>query len=493
MRRVLVAVVFVSVITGGVTGYMIRSVTNSEPTIRLRSPIAAHERRVAGYSAEDRKVLDSHIRTALDGLEDSGDPLVIALALNAYTFDHFKRVSFATGISGVDLLERGEAVCGGMAITIAEMLHASDITNRLTYLVGGGVAHSMVEARLTGDERVLLDPYHGIAYLDSKVKHRPLSLEQVMSAVAAGRRDIVAVYDGHRADGNIFAAYVPLGNQVREMTDYSLLSFEQAHGAGVSHAGYVHRVVLDLEPGMTLGSTEWKPDSKWPRPWTELSTLKGQDGEYISWAYQLGDNLSMGYRVRHTYRLSSLVAGNDYELAIHFAAAYAIPEISETPLLNIHRVDDRANGSHIDIGIVSPDLKAFEPHVVLFTFTARHDVELFLAELSGIGTISAIGLQLKAARRKSSLRSSKALIRWSGRSTVISSMAPRSHLVSASSKITAVGLFKRSENRIGVVPHLSTRHCSYAARRVSVSRRALQSKVKNCALHPDYLCITQAR
>lgn len=398
MRRVLVAAVLASVVTGGVTGYIIRSVSNSEPTIRPRSPVTAHERRVAGYSAEDREVLDSHIRTALDGLEDSGDPLVIALALNAYTFDHFKRVSFATGISGVDLLERGEAVCGGMAITIAEMLHASGITNRLAYLVGGGVAHSMVEARLTGDERVLLDPYHGLAYLDSTVTRGPLSLEQVTSAVAAGRKDIVAVYDGHRTDGNIFAAYVPLGHQVRDMADYSLLSFEQAHGAGVSHAGYVHRVVLDLEPGMTLGSTEWKPDSKWPRPWTELSTLTGQDGEYISWAYQLGDNLSMGYRVRHTYRLSSLVAGNDYELAIHFAAAYAIPEISETPLLNIHRVDDRASGAHIDLGIVSPDLKVFDPHIARFTFTARHDVELFLAELSGIGTISAIGLQLKAAR-----------------------------------------------------------------------------------------------
>lgn len=380
---------------GCVGAYMIAPVHVDEPTIRpAREPQPAHVQRVADYSPEDREFLDSHIRAALEGHASQRDPQIISLLMNAYIFDHFTRKPYASGSSGVDLLRKGEAVCGGMVITLAEMLHAQKINCRLAYLVGGDVAHSMLEVQLPNDQNLLLDPYHGVAYLDQREDMRPMSLIQVRLAVADGRTDIAMVYNGNRTGNDVLSWYVPHGQQDRPMSDYELASFIRAHGAGLAHGGYVHRVVIELEPGTIHGSIGWTPGGEWPRPWTQIAVLQDENDQYISWAHQLGDNLSMGYRIRHTYRMHDLVPGQKYDLEVHFASAYTNPTISKTAVLNIHRAGDRKSGAHYDLGIVSPNLDAFEPHIIRHTFTARSEEETLLAELSGIGTICAISLQV---------------------------------------------------------------------------------------------------
>jgi hypothetical protein len=55
--------------------------------------------------------------------------------------------------------------------------------------------------------------------------------------------------------------------------------------------------------------------------WTKLSLWRLSSGEYLSWAYILGQS-SLGYLVEHAYSLERLDIGTSYTLRIKIANAY---------------------------------------------------------------------------------------------------------------------------------------------------------------------------
>lgn len=295
-----------------------------------------------------RKILREHLSTALAGLEPETSEFARAAALNAYLHLTLVRTNGATASNSVDVLRSGQAVCGGMALTLKDLLNEAGIRAEYAFTIGGHVAHSMVEAFFSDGLRGLFDPYHGVAYFD-RVRENPVSIVELRDYIANGTHPVMYVRRSAAAEPPFTLDSVYSEKDMDSRIDYDFEDlFTNIDGLGVANSGFLSHVNITLAPGEHVGNPAWtEPTDTEPRPWTNLSMWTRKEGGRLSWAYLLG-TISMGYLVHHVYTLSGLEKGKQYRLLIKVANAYMTRDSkAPAPALTLHPIQPFGHSKYV--------------------------------------------------------------------------------------------------------------------------------------------------
>jgi len=343
-------------------------------------------------------LLDQHVQTALTGLKASASDYDKAAALNAYIHLKIQRTSGATASNADEVLEAGEAVCGGMAMALIEMLRAVGLPAEYAYTYGGSVAHSMVEVCFDDMVFGLFDPYHGVAYY-SREKGRPLSIFDLEHEAPVDPAPIFYVRRAADLDKPLSRtnAYSDVDEDDRDDFDYPNI-FTKSNGAGRANSGFVNFVNIVLEPDDILGDPAWLlPDSRSPKPWSLLASWQYPSGRYLSWAYLMGQT-SLGYRIEHIYTLNNLVPGKLYRLKLWVAAAYSNKNGANiAPSLTLHMAsrDSKSFRRPLDQRGYPDD--SFKPQIASFAFYASGEGVTIIGSATGELVFQAIKLETDEA------------------------------------------------------------------------------------------------
>ncbi len=294
------------------------------------------------------KIVRTHISKALSGLPKSASDFEKAAAINAYIFLYLKRTNGATANSATEVLESGQAVCGGMTMAMREMLKYSKISSKYAFTFGGLAAHSMVEAKFSDGSSGLFDPYHGLLYFDAK-KQVPVSLLKLEKFIAKNDTPIQYLDRSLDISSPLIFKDIYSETPMTEIVDFDFPEiFTKADGIGIANSGFVSFVNIDLKPGQSVGNKDWaEPTDTEPKPWSALSVWERGEGDRLSWAYILGQ-INVGYIIQHTYTLTGLVPGQRYELLLKIANAY--PNKNKDNLaLTMHPVYPFGRSKYIDL------------------------------------------------------------------------------------------------------------------------------------------------
>mgnify|MGYP003676134948 CR=1 FL=1 len=339
-------------------------------------------------------ILDQHVKAALAGLKATASDYDKAAALNAYIHLKIQRASGATANSAEEVLDAGQAVCGGMAMALIEMLRAIGLGAEYAYTYGGAVAHSMVEVGFNDTDFGLFDPYHGVAYY-SREEGRPLSIFDLEHCAPVDPAPIFYVRRSADPDKPLSRAnaYSDTDEDNRGDFDYPDI-FSKADGAGRANSGFVNFVNLAMEPGDILGDPAWLfPDSRSPKPWSLLASWQYPSGRYLSWAYLMGQT-SLGYRIEHIYTLSKLVPGKLYRLKLWIAAAYSNKNGADiAPSLTLHLAETDAKSFRMPLDQRGFPDESFKPQIANFEFFASSKTVTIIGSATGELVFQAIKLE----------------------------------------------------------------------------------------------------
>ncbi len=319
-------------------------------------------------------------------------------AINAYLFQYLVRKERSGDTRAVDILRGRGAVCGGMVLTMAEMLYAAGYKSKYAYLVGGKAAHSMLEVAYPNGMKHLFDPYHGVLYFHPGTQ-RPVSLQGIETYIQSKKSPAMYAQRGNFLSPTVVQPIASLAKGYTS-TPHRLLGgysfpgiFTQARASGVANSGVATTIDIGLTPGQTIGATTWVPTPREPNPWTRLSLWRDTPTTYLSWAYVLG-NSSLGYKVQHELKMTRLRSGTNYTLEYFVVNAY--PGNTDTTELSM-RLEGK-NGNSTTLLETSVSKKGYgrdgnvTPQVITFSFTATGNQMNF--RLSGTGDFVMMGIRL---------------------------------------------------------------------------------------------------
>ncbi|HSI64111.1 MAG TPA: hypothetical protein VLE43_13370 [Candidatus Saccharimonadia bacterium] len=185
-----------------------------------------------------------------------------------------------------------------------------------------------------------MDPYFGVIYLETSTG-APVSPAKV--AHSENVRAHHAIHK-HAADASAIRPFVSLKESFSPDAPSSSPAyhypelFTQADGVHEANSGIHDFISIPLQPGVPLGRADWQPSNAEPVPWTALQNWKRPSGQWLSWAFTLGE-MSMGNNVAHSYSLSQLIPGQNYSLTLHIAVAGKTRSSSiSDPALSIQQV-----------------------------------------------------------------------------------------------------------------------------------------------------------
>lgn len=353
------------------------------------------EKRYEHYLPEQRAIIKDHVDAALSNLPENASEYEIAATLNAYIYRTLQRRPNATG-GGVVVLTTGGAICGGMVATLAEMLYSIDIRSRYAFTVGGSVAHSMVEVYFSDGQRGLFDPYHGIAYFDLNTS-QPVSITDIDKYLIKDKLPILYAKKNTQNDissGLFSGLYSEKPDNKR--ADYSFFNiFEGSDNKGIANSGFTTTIRVDLSPGTVIGSANWVETDTEPKPWTRISRWQRSPGEYLSWAYQLGQ-ISLGYLVEHAYVLNDLKPGYRYTLRLLIANAYtAVNSLVDKPAITLQPISPYSDPKYIYLESRGYSNKNYQPQVVEMSFEAQREEVVVIGQ--GVGQFILQNISLHSA------------------------------------------------------------------------------------------------
>jgi Transglutaminase-like superfamily len=338
--------------------------------------------------------LDHHVQAALCGLSAKASAYDKVAALNAYIHLTIKRTSGATASNSEEVFDAGEAVCGGMAMALIDMVRSIGMDAEYAYTYGGAVAHSMVEVAFGDSVYGLFDPYHGLAYY-SHEEGRPLSIFDLEHNPRVDPPPIAYVRQSVEPGTPLTRANAYSDTDEDDRGDFSYPDiFAKADGAGRANSGFVSFVNVQLESGDILGDPAWLfPDSRSPKPWSLLASWQYPSGRYLSWAYLLGQT-SLGYRIEHIYTMRNLVPGKLYRLKLWIAAAYSNKNgVGIAPSLTLHLTENKAKSFRMSLSERGYPDEAFKPQVASFAFYAAREMLTIIGSATGELALQAIKLE----------------------------------------------------------------------------------------------------
>jgi hypothetical protein len=208
-----------------------------------------------------------------------------------------------------------------MVASLAEMLYSIGIKSRYAFAVGGRKAHSMLQVYFSNNKEGLFDPFNGVIYID-RSNGTPISLSTVFNYLTKGSTAVLyARRKIEDPDGPVLSSQYALSPD-SDRPDYAFPGiFTEAKALGLANSGFSTTIQIVLSPHSMVGPANWVRSTDEPKPWTKLSLWRLSSGEYLSWAYILGQS-SLGYLVEHAYSLERLDIGTSYTLRIKIANAY---------------------------------------------------------------------------------------------------------------------------------------------------------------------------
>jgi hypothetical protein len=365
----------------------------------LSAPLQTWEVDWASYTKTQKQYIESKVAIALSALPPGASDFYKAAALTSFVYQWVHRNGNLNTHNGYEVLTQRGAVCGGMAVTLAEMLMVAGIPSRHYFELGGlNPAHSMLEAHFRDGTSGILDPYYGVVYYDMKLG-RPVGVADLNHYLASGA---LCSYMCKRGDflenpakdppiqpmRTFLGTYTPtIGNA---LTFYSYPGvFTNSLQHHLAYDGLPVTVSVPLKPGSVLGQTSWQPSARAPRPWSSLGAATLDDGEFLSWAYVLG--FSGGSQVEHNYLLSGLSAGKHYRLSLTVANAGTLPGLPSTPSLALQ------GAGQLEITALRRGFwqkgEPYQPQVVTLTFTATGKTATIHASAMGALVLAGIGLK----------------------------------------------------------------------------------------------------
>lgn len=363
-------------------------------------PTQDFEIRVANYKPAELEFLFEHIDLALSKLPEDASEFEKVAAINDYLYQYLLVEVNATGDNAIDVLSQEHAICGGVILTMSEMLYAIGVKSKYAYIYGGLGAHSMVEVFFSDGTRGLFDPTYGLLYYNPTT-HQPISIFDIFENVELSRHAYYTTHPKQNINGqitplsDIFTAYADkdiIGGRIfsgSPMDPYAI--FSAAEGGGVANEGVANFIEVELHPGTLLGEKEWTPDGEWPLPWGKLAAWQREDGTYLSWAYQMGQTL--GYDIKHVYTLTNLEPGKTYTLRHYLARAYpAVNSDLPGPTITIQQIHPFGFTRYKNLDYIDIPFDAFEAYSSDLVFKAADDQMTFVFDVSGTVIITAIEL-----------------------------------------------------------------------------------------------------
>lgn len=332
-----------------------------------------------------RKILRDHLTRALAKLKPTASEFDRAAALNAYLHLTLVRTNGATAASSAQVLQSGQAVCGGMSLTLKDLLTEAGIRAEYAFTIGGHVAHSMVEAFFSDGLRGLFDPYHGVAYFDRNLGN-PVSIVELRGYLGSGENPVMYVRRSAPVEPPFTLKSVYSETDMDNRIDYDFEDlFTNIDGLGVANSGFLSHVNIALTPGECVGNPGWKaPTEAEPRPWSRLSTWTRKEGGRLSWAYLLG-TISMGYLVHHVYTLTGLERGKQYKLLLKVSNAYMPKDAkAPAPALTLHPILPFGQSKYVTLETRGYNPKHdYSPQRVGITLRAAKDTMIISAFATG--------------------------------------------------------------------------------------------------------------
>ncbi len=357
------------------------------------------------YSIKERAVVDKAAKHAISRLKDDSDEFMVAAAINQYVYSYFTKKNWAGGNSAYEALTSAQGNCGGMTLSLAEMLHSRGIASRLAYGIGGEPAHSMVEATFSNGKSGLFDPYNGTLYVE-KGSLEPVSIFDIKKKMRAGQVD--TYFSIRTKDDNGKAIPMAAFEDVYSLDDKEdpakrgLYYAERILGyktLGVQNSGALDVIDINLKPGELIGHKEFSATAAEPKPWLKLGTheYKNEDGsiDHLSWAYMLGYT-GTGYRIQHMCYLNELEAGKTYKLTLYVVNGYRSPwehTIKGDPaVITLKQVMPCGDSVAFPIANRVVDYHHFTPQIISTTCKATSEQACILVH--GSGNITLCGIEL---------------------------------------------------------------------------------------------------
>jgi hypothetical protein len=295
---------------------------------------------LASYSEKDRAVIQENADAAVSGLPANASRFDRVAAVTSYVHQLLDMKPSEDG-HAIDVIAKGGSNCGGFAVCAGELLAVLGVESDFVFLRGGTFGgHTMLQAFLDDGSGALVNPYFGVIYLNPK-SGKPASATEVMNgdsvrpshAIHKRAKDPSAINPYTRQE----AAFSP--DAPSSSTGYAFPDlFTKSDGLYEANSGVRDFIHIPLQPGRTLGSAAWKPTDEEPLPWSALQLWKQPSGQWLSWAFTLGQ-MPMGNEVAHDYSLSGLAPGNRYRLTLQVATAGNVPSSNLSgPVVTVHQV-----------------------------------------------------------------------------------------------------------------------------------------------------------
>ncbi len=366
----------------------------------LSAPLQTWEVDWAGYTHAQRQLIQAKVRLALSRLPAHASDFSKAAALTSFVHQWVHRKGGQDTQDGYDVLVSRYAVCGGMTVTLAEMLLAAGIPSQHFFELGGtNPAHSMLEAQFRDGTRGILDPYYGVVYYDLKLQ-RPVGVADLPHYLASRAPCTLICKQGNY--GSVPAHDPPLRPMQTLLGSYRVATSDAhdnfSYPAVFTHSAQWHLaydglpviVNVPLKPGSLLGRTTWHPSAREPKPWSDLDSTTLDGGESLSWAYVLGSN--GGVQVQHVYNLSHLIVGKQYRLTLAVANAGTLPDLAPTPAVTLQ------GAGQSEVSTLQPAFwqtgQPYQPQAVTLDFTAQ--ARTATVQGSALGNLVLAGIDLQA-------------------------------------------------------------------------------------------------
>lgn len=315
-----------------------------------------------------------------------GDDLELVAAANAYVHRRVRRVHQSVADSGIEVLEREEGVCGGMVLATRDLLNELGLQGQLAYALGGDVAHSMFEVQ-TESETILVDPYHGLIFVDHETG-RGLGLDDAVAAASAARPSVLFVRRQGSEALDLAEAYARADEDSR--VDFAFpRNFIDLDGYGLAGSGFAEVIEVHLSLGGVLGAPDWRePREGEPYPYSALAHERKADGSHLSWAYILGSTAN-GYNVQHVYRIAGLTPGQSFAIRTSFANAYG--KEGELPVVSYRQLSGGGGKHNAKLEHTNRRAdEAFVPQVIEARFVSETDSSLIVTHARGDFVLMAI-------------------------------------------------------------------------------------------------------
>jgi len=347
------------------------------------------EIRYDSYSEQDKRFVQMHIDKALAKLDRNADEFEIAAAINDYLYQYL--ILKANSGGSAKILREGHAICGGAMITMAEMLHSLGIKSKYAFLLGvpDQGSHSLLEVFFNDGRLGLFDPIFGILWFSPET-NEPVSIMELLERPSLSNTTLYKSL--HKRRKKLEDPVLPFKGfektyahrpNYKEKNYDPYACFSQRSGGGLANEGMKSFIRIPLRLGVVLGSKTW--DKKNGLPWESLFLLKDENGNYIFWAYQLGQ-VHEGYDIKHIYDLKGLSIERDYSLRLYYSAS------ANNTVLSIQFIDPAKPTSYRRVKRLGFNPNSFKSGVIEIPFISTKSEASILVDAKGVIILHAIEL-----------------------------------------------------------------------------------------------------